>query len=61
MCVCVCVYVCVCVFYFNNFVLQINILTLPLYTLRRLKISQPPSSLQPVIKIIYNFILQKLL
>jgi hypothetical protein len=51
-------YICVCVcVYFNNFILQMNVLTLPLHILRRLTILQPPSRLKPVFKILYNIIL----
>jgi len=37
--------------------LQLNILTLPLYILRRLIILQLPSSLQQFFPILYNFVL----
>ena len=35
--------------YFNNFVILLNILTLPLYCLRRLIMLQPPATLQQLL------------
>jgi hypothetical protein len=40
---------CTQMFHFNNFILQLNILTSPLYISRRFIILQPPASLQPVV------------
>ena len=44
-----------------NCILEINILALPLYILRRLLILQRPASLQQFFTISYNLILQRLL
>jgi len=43
-------------FYFNNLILQLNILTFPLYILRRLIILRPPSILQPITNFIQFYI-----
>jgi len=43
---------CIYKFHFNNFILQLNILTSPLYISRRFIILQPPGSLQPVVTIV---------
>lgn len=43
---------CIYKFDFNNFILQPNILTSPLYISRRFIILQPPGSLQPVVTIV---------